>query len=174
MLLCQRIQERHDPDPVISCKVCKPQERSSWFLSRMGLIRWLVFGRLNRHRYPHSRTSGIPLRLSDIGLAVGTVQRLRRWMLLISEYKRTRSWWAFLMFMTDIECNHFACQIGWTTSEKSICHWGKLISCRHGSFPQLCKCSGVELEIYQAEVTDDTVVDDYTQIPAGRDYDWVT
>jgi hypothetical protein len=39
--------------------------------------------------------------------------------------------------------------------------------------PQLCKCSGVELEIYRAEVTDDNVVDDDTQIPAGRDNDWV-
>jgi hypothetical protein len=39
--------------------------------------------------------------------------------------------------------------------------------------PQLCTFSGVELEIYQVEVTDDNVVDDGTQIPAGRDYDWV-
>jgi hypothetical protein len=39
--------------------------------------------------------------------------------------------------------------------------------------PQLCTFSGVELEIYQVEVTDDNVVDDDIQIPAGRDYDWV-
>ena len=57
--------------------------------------------------------------------------------------------------------------------------WEGLYAMREADFlptwklPQLCTFSGVELEIYQVEVTDDNVVDDDIQIPAGRDYDWV-